>query len=455
MNSNIRAVPPVEGAVKQFSIPVPDEKVLDSGSVLSHYHRNNVPSINMMMAFPLGAIDEKENERGLIHLVCGVLDEGTKTKTSLEFSDAVEFLGSSLSIQADYEQVIISLQSMTEKFEETLQLLSEMLQQPRFEEKDFVREKNNLLVRLQQAKDMPEIIADRAYRNVIYRHAGNYSLPIQGTIESLSSIDVSHVRTWYESNMQQCTPDVFSAGDISVDELQLLLGKYNLTSGKTGSERKAILQAESTKSTIFIVDKPDSVQTEINIGHLTNKRTESDYFAKVILNMIFGGQFSSRLNLNLREKHGLTYGVHSSFNYHIHTGDFCIGTSVSSVDTGKAVHEILMESARITEDIQKHEIDFAKASLVNRFTLNFETYGQLVGNSYSRHLYNLPKDYFNTYLTNVSNVQEEDIVAAARKRICKDDYQIILVGNANEIEKSLFENGISLPVEKIQNESLW
>jgi zinc protease len=456
MGNNIkRAAPPVEGSLQHFEIPIPAEKVMSRGNIISHYQRDNIPLINMMMSFPYGALLEHENEKGLLNLLCSVLDEGTKSRTSLEFSDAIEFLGSSLSIQADYEQIIISLQSLSEKFEETLQLLHEMLQQPRFELKDFEREKNNILVRLRQAKDMPEAIADRAYRNIVYHNTGNYGAPVHGTMKGLTGIDLPQVREWYIGNMQKSTPDVFSAGDIAFEELKNSLEKIQLLHGEvTKSERKSYV-TDLPERQIYIVDKPESVQTEIVVGHLTNNRTDNDYFAKVLLNMIFGGQFSSRLNLNLREKNGLTYGVHSSFNYHVYAGDFRIGTSVSSGDTGKAIREILLESERIGNDITRDEIDFARTSLVNRFTLNFETYGQLVSNSYSRHLFGLPGNYYHTYVDNVLAVTADDIHGAAQKRISTAKYQIVLVGSTLDIEKSLSESGIDIPVQKIQNESLW
>ncbi len=453
-NSNM-AKPPVEGNLQHFEIPAPEEKMLLQGNIISHYQRDSIPLINMIMSFPYGVLDESEHEKGLINLLCSVLDEGTETKTSLEFSDAVEFLGSSLSIQADYEHIIVSLQSLSEKFEETLQLFQEMFKHPRFDEKDFSREKNNILVRLRQAQDMPDAIAERAYRNIVYRSCGNYGLSVHGTINELSGIELNNVKSWYGNYMQKSIPDIFSAGDVGIEELQRLLEKYQLLEGAAYGRNKQKLAKELPASNIYLIDKPESVQTEIVIGHLTNKRTDKDYFAKVILNMIFGGQFSSRLNLNLREKNGLTYGVHSSFSYHVAAGDFRISTSVSSADTGKAIREILTESEQIGEDISKEEIEFSRASLVNRFTLNFETYGQLVSNSFSRRLFGLPRDYFENYVANVLAVKEDDVRTAAQQRICKDNYQIILVGNAKDIEASLLKSGIDIPVQKLSNESLW
>jgi zinc protease len=448
-------MPPVEGSLRHFEIPTPDERFLPSGNFISHYQRNSIPLIQVILSYPKGTLDEKANKGGLINLLCSVLDEGTKNKTSLEFSDEVEFLGSSLSIQTDYERLIISLQSLGEKFEETLKLLHEMLQQPRFDVNDFEREKNNIVVRLRQAQDLPDAIAERAYRSIVYKNIGNYGNPIHGSIASLSGIDLPQVESWYQNNLQQCSPDVFSAGDIGIDELQQHLEKYRVLKDSATSSPKKSFSAGLPESRIFIIDKPESVQTELIIGHLTNSRTDDDYFAKVILNMIFGGQFTSRLNLNLREKNGLTYGVHSSFNYQVHAGDFQVTTSVASADTGKAVREILNESARISDDITQDEIDFTKASLVNRFTLNFETFGQLVGNSYSRYLFGLPADYFENYIAHVMAVKTFDVQAAAARRICVDKYQIVLVGNFVEIEKSLSQNGIEIPMQKIANESLW
>lgn len=455
MGNNNKTTPPAEGSVQHFEIPAPEERLLSSGNIISHYQRSSIPLINMILSFPYGALDENEHEKGLINLLCSVLDEGTETKTSLEFSDAVEFLGSSLSIQADYEHVVVSLQSLSEKFEETLQLFQEMLKHPRFDEKDFSREKNNILVRLRQAQDMPDAIAERAYRNIVYRSCGNYGSSVHGTINELSGIELNNIQSWYGNNMQKSIPDIFSAGDVGIEELRRLLEKYQLLKGAAYRREEQELVKELPASNIYLIDKPESVQTEIVIGHLTNKRTDKDYFAKVILNMIFGGQFSSRLNLNLREKNGLTYGVHSAFSYHVNAADFRISTSVSSADTGKAIQEILIESELIGKDITKEEIDFSRASLVNRFTLNFETYGQLVSNSFSRRLFGLPGDYFENYVANVLAVQEDDVRTAAQNRICKDKYQIILVGNAKDIEGSLINNGIDIPLQKISNESLW
>ncbi len=455
MANNNTTIPPAEGNMRHFEIPVPEEMILSKGNLISHYQRTSIPLINMILSFPYGILDENAKEKGLVNLSCSVLDEGTESKTSLEFSDAVEFLGSSLSIQTDYEHTVISLQALSEKFEETLQLLQEMLQHPRFDEKDFSREKNNILVRLRQAQDLPDAIAERAYRDIVYRNAGNYGSSVHGTINQLSGIELMQVRSWYGNTLQKSIPDIFSAGDITMQELRRLLDKYELLDGATYKRDAGKFEKAMPSSKVFIIDKPESVQSEIIIGHLTNKRTDKDYFAKVILNMIFGGQFSSRLNLNLREKNGLTYGVHSSFNYHVGAGDFRISTSVSSADTGKAIREIFIESEQIGQDISKEEIDFSRASLVNRFTLNFETYGQLVSNSFSRRLFALPSDYFENYVTNVLSIQEDDVREAARKRISKDNFQIVLVGNTKDIEDSLLKNGIDIPIEKISNESLW
>ena len=456
MDSSFNRVdPPAAGEVKNFTLPQADKIFEPSGQSLYHYQRDILPIVNLIVAFPIGVKNEKADKQGFLHLLCAVLDEGTKNLTSLEFSDKIEFLGSSVSVHADYDFTLVSVQSLKDNFKPTMELVSEMLMHPRFDEQDFNRETNKALVRLRQMKDIPDAIVEKVYREVVYGKNKAYASSTYGKTETISKFKFETLSQWYNDVMMQQTPAIFSAGAFTSPEFSEILRTYPLSKNSITPDAISGYTPEVREAKIYIVHKESSVQTEIVMGHQTNGRTEFDFFTKIILNMIFGGQFSSRLNLNLREKNGLTYGVSSGFSHHVECGDFRISTSVSTSDTGKALKEIISETERLSQDITLQEVEFAKSSLINRFTLNFETNGQLVANSFTKHMFHLPDTYYETYIDNVMKTGLDGVVEAARKRILKNSFQIVLVGNAEEIEKSLLANNITIPIERVENDLLW
>jgi zinc protease len=192
-----------------------------------------------------------------------------------------------------------------------------------------------------------------------------------------------------------------------------------------------------TERKIYVLHKHESVQTEIRIGHLSSKRNDKDYFQKQILNLILGGQFSSRLNLNLREKHGYTYGINSRFNYLKDDAYFAISTSVNTKNTAGAINEILNELNNIYDGITETELAFAKSSITRRFPLNFETYSQIASNFGNKIIHNLTDDYFETFLSEVSNVKIEEVNKEATKSINPDCTIIVLCGDEKKIQEQL------------------
>jgi zinc protease len=179
------------------------------------------------------------------------------------------------------------------------------------------------------------------------------------------------------------------------------------------------------------------VQTEIRTGHLSSKRNEKDFLQKQIINLVLGGQFSSRLNLNLREKHGYTYGVHSRFNYFKEAGYFAVSTSVDIENTANALREIFSEINMIKEGITEEELRFTKSSLTKRFPSNFETYGQIASNISSKIIHNLPDDYFETYIQRVNSVSLEEVNKITVGSIYPDELITVLVGDSKKIIKQI------------------
>jgi zinc protease len=193
------------------------------------------------------------------------------------------------------------------------------------------------------------------------------------------------------------------------------------------------------KKKIYIYHKDGSVQTEIRVGHITLKRNEKDFFQRYILNTILGGQFTSRINLNLRERNGYTYGATSRFQYFKDTAFFEVSTSVGIENTVNALKEILFELDNIQNGVTEKELEFAKSSITKKFPLNFETYRQIASGVAGKILYNLPDNYFDTYIQNVNSVLKTEVDKAAKEFIMNDKLSIVLIGNKNLLLPKLNE----------------
>ena len=222
-------------------------------------------------------------------------------------------------------------------------------------------------------------------------------------------------------------------GDIEISEVTKhfdIWEKY--TSHET--EKLSIVKAQSQ---IILIDKKDAAQSEIRMGHFSRGRNSEDFYARSVLNSILGGQFSSRINLNLREDKGYTYGAHSNYNYNQLGSTFSVSTSVKSENTIDAIKEILFELKNIKTTITKEEVDFAKSFLVRRYPSLFETYSQIAANLTLLPIHKLGADYFENYIGKINKTDLHGVSQAAEENIYLDNLVIVVVGNAKIIGESL------------------
>ena len=243
-------------------------------------------------------------------------------------------------------------------------------------------------------------------------------------------------------------------GDTSEKELKNLLKRYLGDWGKSEVKTISIPEPKRKGSRILICHKENAMQSEIRVGHLASKRNEGNYFAKYLLNTILGGQFSSRINLNLREQKGYTYGAFSRFSYFKNQAYFYVSTSVSTENTGNATREILNELQKIREGVTPDELNFAKSSTIRKFPSNFETYSQVASNITGKVIYSLPDDYFNTYLDYIRKVTLDEVNIAAVKEILTEETLIAIVGDKNKVTNQFkdFPNSVLLEVDEDGNE---
>jgi zinc protease len=429
-----------------FSLPKPNELLLENGLRVVFIKHNKLPLVRLNLMLNAGSKYDPENKNGLSYLTSLVMDEGADGMNALQLSDEFDMLGSSFNVSTDNDLINLSLQTLSENFDRSLELFSKVLLKPSFNDDDFNREKKKLITRIMQSKDEPDYLADQIFDRVVLGKSNSYSSPVSGYEETVESISVDEIKSHYAKFFSPSNSALIVVGDLDQNGLERLLNKY-LSDWKNvrNDFSFSISSAEPCKK-IYLHHKSDSVQTEIRVGHITPLRNQKDFFQRYLLNTILGGQFTSRINLNLRERNGYTYGATSRFQYFKDTAFFEASTSVGIENTANALKEILFELDNIHNGVSDKELDFAKSSITKKFPLNFETYRQIASGVAGKILYNLPDNYFDTYIHNINSVSKVDVDKAAKEFIMNDKLTIVLVGDKNLLLQKLRE----LPIKIVE-----
>jgi|WetSurMetagenome_2_1015567.scaffolds.fasta_scaffold06232_4 zinc protease len=439
-----RTKKPASSSQINFKLPKTEEFKLSNGLNVYYIHKDKLPLIRINLMLNAGSKFDPKYKNGLSYLTSLVLDEGADGMNALELSDEFDMLGSDFSLSTDNDLINISLQSLSDKFEKSLELFSKVLLKPSFNEQDFEREKKKLITRILQSKDEPEYLAEQVFDIVTLGNSNGYSSPVSGYEDTVNPISLDDAKDYYKRFFIPSNSALVVVGDINKEELNHLLSIYlsNWADEKNSFTFNDSLTDQSRK--IYLLHKEGSVQTEIRVGHLTEKRNQKDFFQRYLLNTILGGQFTSRINLNLRERNGYTYGATSRFQYYKDTALFEVSTSTGNENTGNALKEILFELENIQKGITDTEIEFAKSSIIKKFPLNFETYRQIASGITGKILYNLPDDYFDNYISNINSVSKSAVEQTANAFIHNEHLSIVLVGDKNILMDKISNLGIEV-----------
>ena len=442
--------PGPKGEIK-FSLPQIERFKLKNRLNVLFVHKSNLPFLRFNLISESGSKFDPMGKKGLANLFSMVLDEGAGKYNSIELSEEFEILGSRFNINSFSDNVHLSLQTLTENLDRSLELFATVISQPHLDEKSFERERRKIITTIKQLQDSPEDIADIAFDRILFRSDNPYAFPIIGYIEDINRISIGDIRDIYKNNFNPGSSTLVIVGDSTKQQLEEKLDTY-LSDWKSGDKNyETTVTSKEEGLAIYLVHKEGSVQSEIRIGHLSGKRNGKTFFAKHLLNLILGGQFSSRINLNLREDKGYTYGATSRFNYLKDASQFIVSTSVGSENTGNAINEILKELKEIKNGISDAELEFAKSSVIRRYPGNFETQGQITANLASLVLHSLPDNYFDTYIDNIKHLKIEDINDAAFTSIHPDKISILVVGDKNLVLPQLN----SLNISKVVQLDMW
>src|ERR1043165_5551150 len=374
-----------------------------------------------------------------------MVTEGAAIRTGDQLSNALQLLGTNVAAGVGAEEGSIGFVSTSKNFEPTLAILADMMLNSVFPADALDRLRARTLVNLTQAKDQPVIVGAQVFAKVLYGSAHPYG---QRTTEtSVKAITRDDVMNFAKAYYQPGRAIITVVGDVTPAKVKSSVEKA-LAGWTKGGDKPSFdypKLPELQPAKIYLVDKPGAAQSVVNIGLPGPPRNTPDYFALQVLNTILGGQFQSRLNANIREQKGYSYGVNSGFSYGKGPGAFRAGGSIFTAKTDAALIEFMKELKGIVGEkpITDDELNTAKESLIQGLPQRFASVTAISNAITSLVLQGLPDDYYQTYAKNVSAVTKEDLLRVAKQYIDLNHLAIVIVGNRSQVESSLKATGIA------------
>lgn len=433
-STNLRPEPT---APRDYRFPRWERHWLGNGLQLVVAPVRKLPIVTLSMLIDAGAVSEKKGEEGVANLTARTLVEGTTRLSGIELAERFERLGGSLDAGASWDFATLTTTVLSERLLDAFELFSEVLRSPALPEREVLRLKTERLVELLQLRAEPRGLADEMFAHFLYQEESRYALPEDGSATSVAGVGVAEVESFYRTRYLPGGMTLVVAGDVDTESV-VALAERTLGDWVPGAPARAIAIDQAARSTraVHIVSKADAPQSEIRLGHVGLPRMQEDYFAVLLMNAVLGGLFSSRINLNLREVHGYTYGAFSVFDWRRQAGPFYVSTAVKSEVTGDAVREILLEIDRIrSEGIGTDELTLAGSYLDGVFPIKYETTAAIAQALSALVVYGLPDDYFDTYRSAVRGVTIADVLTAATRHLHPERLQLVVVGDAQVVRK--------------------
>src|SRR5688500_4559669 len=437
---------PAPGPNPTLKVPAWTKTQLANGAALIVSERRGLPLVPFSITFLGGANQfEPAAKRCVAAMTASMLTEGTKTRTGEQLSDALQMLGTNINATVGSEDGSISFVSTTKNFDATMALLADMMLTSTFPVEALDRLRGRTLVNLTQAKDQPTTIGGQVFAKVLYGDAHPYGQRI--TEASVKAITRDDIAAFSKAYFQPARAIITVVGDVTPAKAKAAVEK-GLAAWAKGGDKPAFdypKLPELQPAKIYLVDKPGSAQSVFNIGLPGPPRNTPDFFAIQVMNTILGGMFQSRLNANIREEKGYSYGVNSNFGFGKGPGAFRAGGAIVSGKTDLALIEFMKELKGILGDrpITDEEIKVAKDSLIQRLPQQFASVTGISASITSLLVQGLPEDYYQTYAKNISAVTKEDLVRVAKRYIDLGHVAIVIVGDRATIEAPLKATGVA------------
>jgi predicted Zn-dependent peptidase len=434
---------PVSKEILRVKLPRPRETKLDNGLTVLVLEQHKLPTVAFTLWVKTGALADPKDLPGLAKATAEMLREGTTQRTSAQLAADVDGIGASLSASAEFgaDTSTVSASGLSESTERLLELMSDVVMNPTFPADEFAIYQKRQLAQVEQMRSRSGFLAQERFHKVLY---GDFAASVvSATPESLKAITTAQLKDFHDRYYVPNNAILGVVGDVQFDQVVSLIQKsFGAWKSQpvTPPDLGTVLPPAPTK--ITLVDRPDSVQTNILAGDFALRRADPDFIPLTVMNRVLGGGPSARLFLNLREKHGYTYGAYSSFTSDIYPGVWRANTEVRNAVTDGSLHELMEEFKRIrTERVPEPELDEARRSIVASFALSLEQPATLLNFCMTANYFRLAPDYWDRYPEQVAKVSPEVVEQTARKYVDLDHLQVVCVGDGKQIKDTLKKYG--------------
>jgi zinc protease len=438
----VTSLRPKSGPTRRYRFPEFHDEVLPSGIRLVTAPVAKLPLVTVLVIVDAGSVNEPRGKEGIASLTAAGLLEGTTQFDGAELAEKFEQLGTSLESGADWDSAFVKITTLSERLEEATRLLGEVISSPVFPEREIERLKAERLAEILQLETEPRGLADEKFEEFLYSPQSRYSSPDAGSTKSVSALSHEDVEQFYRSNYRSGATTVIVAGDATPEQTRtMVMAAFQKWPAGSAQKPQLTTAARTTRRSVHIVHKPEAPQSELRVGHVGLPRKHPDFFPTLVMNAVLGGLFGSRINLNLREQHGYTYGASSYYDWRRGPGPFVVSTAVQSEVTAPALTEIFLEIDRIrSETITDEELTLARDYLEGVFPIRYETTTAIASALATLVIHDLPADYYDTYRKNIHNVSAEAVLRAATMHLHPLELQTIVVGDAELIQGSLADS---------------
>lgn len=426
-----RSVAPATGDSPKLNVPEGWESSLSNGIEVYGIEQNEIPTVNFSLVIEGGHLLDSMDKNGVANLMTDIMMEGTAKRTPEELEEAIELLGASINMYTTRESIVVQGNTLTRNFDATMDLVEEILLEPRWDEEELGRIKTATINGIKRSAANPNTVARNVYNKVLYGEDHIFSYPTSGTETSVASITMQDLKDFYTNNFSPSVSRFHVVGKIDKDAaLAGLDGLEKNWEAKEVTIPEYPIAESRDKSSLLFVDIPNAKQSVIQIGNIGLPRTSEDFYPAEVMNYKLGGSFSGSVNMILREEKGYTYGARTGFSGSKIPGTFTASSSVRTNTTGESVAIFRDEIKKYKDGISQEDLDFTKNALIKSNARRFETQFALLGMLQERSSYNLPANYIEGEEDIIRNMTLEQHKAIANKYLNEDKMAYLVVGDA-------------------------
>jgi predicted Zn-dependent peptidase len=436
-----RSAPPAVGAPPRLNLPAIQSTTLGNGLRIYLVEMHEVPLVQVNLQVEGGGRSDAALA-GLAAFTANMMDEGAAGRDAFQIAGEADYLGAQLSTGANWDGIVVTLRVAKRNLDPALGLMSDVALRPTFAPAEVERQRELRLAEITQSRDDPDVVGALTFNAVVYPAGHPYHRPLDGDSASTAALDSAVVRQFYDRMFQPSRARILITGDMTLAEAREQVGRaFGSWLPAPGTNAGRLPQAPGLvphPTAIYLVDKPDAAQSVLIIGGPGMARLSPDYYAVEVMNTILGGSFSSRLNDNLREKHGYVYHARSAMVFRPLPGPFMALADVRTDVTDSSLVQIFWEFGRIRDTlVTPVELTRAKNYIALGLPREFETTRDMSRRTGEMLDYGLPPDYYSGYVDQIMSVTAADVQRVARKYLRPDQMYVIVVGDLAKIRTDI------------------